>query len=259
MAATGCRLLFVQTHADLDEDIRDDWRRHLAAHYEVPEVFFVDSLRGLKEQLANGRTGRRPRTLAGSADDATLGGSADARPTGQPGRSAACRAGPLPGPSRANTMPTLEQLEAALEEQHEKLVRSMADHLDRELRHSSSLWERRLLSAVTQVWGFSPFSSLLRFYNAIGGLIASLTLFRARSSAQIALVGAVQGFRWLRASQEEQATESRLQQLASTSADDSLLREAQLLVCRLRQIGPLRSGPRSRREPRHAARRGDGT
>ena len=45
IAATGCRLLFVQTHADLDEDIRDDWRRHLAPHYEVPEVFFVDSLR----------------------------------------------------------------------------------------------------------------------------------------------------------------------------------------------------------------------
>src|SRR5580700_8401580 len=55
-AATGCRLLFVQTRADLDEDIRDDWRRQLAVHYEVPNVFFVDSLRGLKEQLAHGQT-----------------------------------------------------------------------------------------------------------------------------------------------------------------------------------------------------------
>ena len=29
-AASGCRLVFVQTHADLDEDIRDDWRKQLS-------------------------------------------------------------------------------------------------------------------------------------------------------------------------------------------------------------------------------------
>jgi hypothetical protein len=228
-AATGCRLLFVQTRADLDEDIRDDWRRQLAVHYEVPDVFFVDSLRGLKEQLAHGQT------------DGDLARLQEVLKTQL---SAAQRM----RVRRANLVDLLhavlvhcrthlgehdaelKQLEAALEEQHEKLVRSMADHLDRELRHSSSLWERRLLSAVTQVWGFSPFSTLLRFYNAIGGLIASLTQFRTRSSAQIALVGAVQGFRRLRPAKEKQAAESRLQQLTSTSTDDSLLREAQLLV-----------------------------
>src|SRR5690606_22149522 len=55
-AATGCRLLFVQTHADRDDDVRDDWRTHLAEHFAVPEVFFVDSLRALEEQ----RGERRP-------------------------------------------------------------------------------------------------------------------------------------------------------------------------------------------------------
>lgn len=229
IASTGCRLLFVQTHADLDEDIREDWRRHLAAHYEVPEVFFVDSLRGLKEQLANGRPHG---DLARLQDVLTTQLSAAQRMRIRRANlvdlvSAAlahCRA------HLGENDPALRQLEAALEEEHEKLARSMADHLGRELRHSSHLWERRLLGSVTQVWGFSPFSSLLRLYNALGGLVASLTLFRARSSAQIALVGAVQGFRWLRARQQEQAAESRLQHLASTSADDSTLREAQLLV-----------------------------
>ena len=100
IAATGCRLLFVQTHADLDEDIREDWRRHLAAHYEVPEVFFVDSLRGLKEQLANGRPGGRPRPVAGRVDDSAFGGTTDAHPASQPRRFGACRVGALPGPSR---------------------------------------------------------------------------------------------------------------------------------------------------------------
>ena len=56
VAAAGCRLIFVQTHADSDEDIRDDWRRLLGKQYEVPDVFFVDSVQALSEQ----QSGRRP-------------------------------------------------------------------------------------------------------------------------------------------------------------------------------------------------------
>src|SRR4029079_17876564 len=54
--ATGCRLVFVQTCADIDEDIRDDWRQQLGERYQVPDIFFVDSLRALREQQA----GQRP-------------------------------------------------------------------------------------------------------------------------------------------------------------------------------------------------------
>ena len=229
LASNGCRLLFVQTHAELDQDIRDDWRRHLGAHYDVPEVFFVDSVRGLKEQLE----GSRP-----SGDLARL----------QQVLTTQLSAAHRVQVRRANLIdlvhsavdhcrnslrdydPELDQLEAALESQHARLVRSLADNLTRELKRSSALWERRLLASVTQLWGFSPFSSILRLYNAMGGLIASLTLLRARSSAQIALVGAVQGFRWFRARQQEQAAEGRLERLPATSADDNILREAQVLI-----------------------------
>ena len=55
-AATGCRLCFVQTHADIDDDIREDWRLQLDSDYDVPDVFFVDSVRALQEQIA----GKRP-------------------------------------------------------------------------------------------------------------------------------------------------------------------------------------------------------
>jgi hypothetical protein len=229
LASNGCRLLFVQTHAELDQDIRDDWRRHLGTHYDVPEVFFVDSLRGLKEQLA----GSRPSgDLARLQQVLTTQLSAAQRVQVRRANlidlvhSAVehCRG------SLRHYDPALEQLEAALENQHAKLVRSLADNLTRELSRSSALWERRLLGSVTQLWGFSPFSSILRLYNAMGGLIASLTLLRARSSAQIALVGAVQGFRWLRARQQEQAAEGRLERLPATSADDNILREAQVLI-----------------------------
>ena len=128
IAAIGCRLLFVQTHADLDEDIRDDWRRHLAAHYEVPEVFFVDSLRGLKEQLAGNRPGG---DLARLQDVLTTQLSAAQRMRIRRANLVDllhavlvhCRA------HLGEHDPALEQLEAALEEQQAKLVRAMADHL----------------------------------------------------------------------------------------------------------------------------------
>ncbi|MFO0917434.1 MAG: GTPase domain-containing protein [Planctomycetaceae bacterium] len=49
-AADSCRLVFVQTHADLDSDIRDDWRQQLEPDYRIAEMFFVDSRRALLEQ-----------------------------------------------------------------------------------------------------------------------------------------------------------------------------------------------------------------
>jgi len=228
-AATGCRLIFVQTYADVDSDIREDWRRQLSAHYEVPEVFFVDSLRALREQQA----GQRPSGDFSRLQDLLSGQLAASHRTQI---------------RRANLIdliqaaldhcrdhlsahwPELNALEVALEEQRQKLIATMTAQLRDELLTSRSLWERRLISAVTQVWGFSPFSAVLRFYNGLGNWIASSTLFRARSSAQIALIGAVQGARWLRSRQEEQDAESRLERLSSLGVDDSALRESQLIV-----------------------------
>jgi len=42
-AAAGCRIVFVQTHADQDVDIREDWMRVLSERYHVTDMFFVDS------------------------------------------------------------------------------------------------------------------------------------------------------------------------------------------------------------------------
>lgn len=229
LAATGCRLLFVQTHADLDSDVREDWRRQLDEHYEVPDVFFVDSLRALTEQQA----GHRP-----SGDFARL---QDLLTT----RLAASQRLQI---RRANLIDLLhaaiehcrthlsthwepvKQLEVALEQQRQELIESMARQLRDELLVSRNLWERRLLSSVTQIWGFSPFSSVLRVYNGLGSLIASMTFFRARTSAQMALIGAIHGTRWLTQRQQEKDAEERWQRIGSFGLDDAALREAQLVV-----------------------------
>ena len=126
--------------------------------------------------------------------------------------------------------PALEHLERALEEQKRKLVGLMSDRLRDELLSSRHLWERRLLTAVTEAWGFSPFATVTRLYSSLGNLIAAGGLFRARSSAQMALIGAVQGVRWLDAKRQERDAESRLDRVAVCGLDDNVLRQSQLVI-----------------------------
>jgi Dynamin family len=228
-AATGCRLLFVQTHAEVDEDIRDDWRQRLAAHYEVPEMFFVDSRRALEDQ----QDGRRPGGDFGRLLDVLSSQLAASQ------RVLVRRANLVDlvhaalehcRNQLAGHSPAIEQLEAALDEQRQKLTGQMTQTLQRELLTSRNLWERRLLASVAQKWGFSPFSSVLRLYNGLGGLIASTTLFRARTVAQMTLIGAVQGARWLRSKTRDRRSDERLDELGTLGIDENAVRESQFVL-----------------------------
>ena len=229
VAAAGCRLIFVQTHADSDEDIRDDWRRLLGKQYEVPDVFFVDSVQALSEQ----QSGRRP-----GGDFAKL---QDLLTT----RLAAVQRVQI---RRANLLdltavtlgkcreqlgrfdPAIASLEKTLAEHRQKLTREMARELKSQLGACSHLWEQRILTEVTTLWGASPFSALLRIYSGLGALITSASLYRARSGAQLALIGAMQGTRWLTARQKERTAEGRFEELATLGIDENLVREARLLI-----------------------------
>ncbi len=254
-AATGCRLVFVQTHADRDEDIREDWREHLSGKYEVPDVFFVDSLKALEEQ----RQGQRPTGDMGRLLDFL------SRQLSSSERVSVRRANVVDllnaGLERCVGLvdehwPKLHDLQQALVEQRESLRRKMAANLKRELMVSRNLWERRLLTAVTATWGFSPFSSVLRLYNGLGALLASFTLFRARSSAQMALLGAVQGYRWLEGRNEEKTAESSLERASALGLDDALLRESQLIITghvKAADLHPALAVPKNLREMRGQA------
>ncbi|MGC1276261.1 MAG: GTPase domain-containing protein [Planctomycetaceae bacterium] len=227
-AASGCRLLFVQTHADVDEDIRDDWQAALAG-YEVPEMFFVDSRKALDEQ----RSGRRPSGDFGRLLDVLRTELA---------------AGERVRIRRANVLdllgevlqrgrdvlsarrPAVEALKQQLAAERDRLSGDLAGGLRDELLSSRNLWERRLLSAVTENWGFSPFSSVLRLYNGFGGFIASWSVYRARTAAQIALIGAAEGARRLRSWHEERSAEGKLGGLDAFALDDARLRESRLVV-----------------------------
>jgi hypothetical protein len=227
--AAGCRLVFVQTHADLDSDIRDDWKNFLKSGYEVPEMFFVDSNRALTEQ----RNGQRPTGDFGRILDLL------SNELGAAKRVAIRRANLIDLLQEALTIcradydahqPKVAELSAVLDQQRTQIKQTLTKQLCQELLANRSLWEQRLLTAVAEKWGFSPFSSVLRLYNGLGAFIASFTFFRARTSAQMALIGAVQGARWVKSRAKEQEAESSLDRLSTFGISDQQLQESRLLI-----------------------------
>ena len=228
-AASGCRLVFVQTHADIDEDIRNDWKNSLSPDYEVPEMFFVNSV----EALGDRQQGHPPRGEFGRLTR-LLGEQLDTSRRVQIRRAnlvellqealTECRT------EYDSSMPAVQQLQEVLESQRRELKHLLIQQLTDELLVNRNLWERRLLTAITDRWGFSPFSTVLRLYNGLGAFIASFTFFRARTSAQMAIVGAVQSARWVRSRAEEQNAESRLDRLASFGITDQQLQESRVVV-----------------------------
>lgn len=228
-AAAGCRLVFVQTHADLDTDIREDWQSFLSPGYEVPDMFFVDSVRALKEQSE----GKHPTGEFGRLLD-LLGSELSTAKRVEIRRAnliellqealTVCRSDYDAG------LPAVKALSDTLDEQRTRLRETLTQQLCDELLVSRGLWETRLLGSVTDKWGFSPFSAVLRFYNGIGAFIASFTFFRARTSAQMALIGAVQGARWVKSKAEEQGAESSLERLSTFGISDQLMQESRMVV-----------------------------
>ena len=229
VAATGCRLLFVQTHAEHDVDIRDDWRTQLAGRFDVPEMFFVDSVRALREQQA----GQRP-----VGDFARLQDFLSSRMAATE-RLQIRRANLLDLTDAALTRcrelcdhstPAIAGLQQGLMEHRQRLAAAMSNTLREQLEASRHLWEQRLLTAVTSHWGVSPFSSALRLYNGLGALLTTASLARARTTAQIVLIGAMQGTKWLTERHKDRAAENRFEELVTLGVDDSLVQEARVVL-----------------------------
>ena len=229
MAAPGARLVFVQTHADVEDDIREDWQRLLAEEYTTGELFFVDSLAALRDAQAGlqpkGEFARLvdllTRELAGAAGkrirranfldlvEQTL---------------AACRL-------RIDAaLPAVEQLEAGLNDQRLRLASKLAAQMREELQASRRPWEQRLLGEVASCWGFSPFSCLLRVYQGLGGLVTGAALLRVRTPAQLALWGAIEGGRrWQGRSQQAEA-DAAPTRAVQFSWDEGELRTAAIII-----------------------------
>jgi hypothetical protein len=127
-------------------------------------------------------------------------------------------------------MPKVQAVQASIDEQRAVLAHQLAGEMQADLLTNRRQWENRLLAASISSWGFSPFSLVLRFYQGVGGLLSGALLSRARTPAQMALWGAMEGVRTWRKYQETQKAERGLHAAAADGFDPTELRKASLVV-----------------------------
>ena len=234
-AAPGAQLVFVETHADLDDDIRDDWRQMLEAQC-LPSPFGRGAAgegSGEAGQAADIILPSDALTLTLSQRERgrkcghifrvdSLHALADAQNSLQPRgefadlldlltRQMAGAAGNRI--RRANflelvvdtldacrvrideSLPNVREVQTALEQERTELAQQIASLMEAELLANRRQWENRLLAQTASRWGLSPFALVLRVYQGIGGLLSGALLYRSRTPAQMALWGALEGAR----------------------------------------------------------------
>ena len=99
-----------------------------------------------------------------------------------------------------------------------------------ELLTSRRQWENRLLGKIASCWGFSPWSLVLRVYQGLGGLLSGTLLLRARTPAQLALWGTMEGARtWQRRRRQRQA-DAGIQRAVAGGWDEAELRSASMVL-----------------------------
>ncbi len=228
-AAPGCRLVFVQTHADRDVDIREDWKTHLGEAYNIPEMFFIDSLNGLQKQLrgepVQGELARLQNFLL---QQLSSGNRSHIRQDNVLDLLYATL-------SRIRTTlhqfaPALDILESELENNSRQIQQQMSEQLQQELLSARQLWERRILESVVQQWGSTPFSWLLRLNHSLGALLGSFGLMRARTTAHLALIGLTQGARLWKQHQQEQDFSTLLSEIDNLPVREADLKDKQLIL-----------------------------
>lgn len=228
-AALGARLVFVQTHADVDEDIRDDWRAVLEDQYAPGRLFFVDS----RGAFLNAQNGMAPQgDFAALLDLLTrqLAGSAALRIRRANFIDLASEALAACKSRIEEGLPAVAQLHSAIDQQRGRLAALLSHQMRSELLASRRAWESRLLGKIASRWGFSPFALVLRIYQGFGGLLSSASLFRVRTPAQLALWGVWEGARsWQRLRRRQRANQS-VQRAVASCWDQAELRRAGLLV-----------------------------
>lgn len=228
-AAVGARVLFVQTHGDVDEDIREDWQGVLSRDFEPGEMFFVDSLSALSDAKAGlAPRGEFARLLELLSRD--LSGAAAHRIRRANFLDLLEETLAVCGEKIEASLPAIDALDAALREQRGRLTARLAREMQADLLTSRRHWENRLLGEAASQWGLSPFSLVLRLYHGLGGLIAGATLWRMRTPAQLAIWGMVQGGRKLKSRGEARTAEDVGTRAVAWTWDEAELRTAAIIV-----------------------------
>jgi hypothetical protein len=228
-AACGAQIVFAQTHAAIEDDVRADWRRVLADRHQPDHIFLVDSL----QALGDAQAGLQPRgEFAALLDRLTrqMAGTAAARIRRANFLDLAAETLDACQSRLDQAMPAVGQLRTAVAEHRGLLGEQFVRKMRAELLANRRQWERCLLGQTASRWGFSPFSLVLRAYQGLGALLTGAMLFRAKTPAQMALLGTVGGLRSWQAHRARQKAENALDQTAASGWEPGELRKASLIV-----------------------------
>lgn len=166
--APGRPVLFVQTHASRDPDIRDDWRRELEGQgFVVPRIFRLDALEAAKRSA----TGLAPepgfQELLAAIDEELVGRAARrVRRTGALDlatwflRQARAEIEPVREPMR--------RLADGVRGERARLEGLLARSIEDKLQTNRSAWQRLLTDEVVDRWHGGPFAMFLHTVAAIG-------------------------------------------------------------------------------------------
>jgi len=127
-------------------------------------------------------------------------------------------------------VPALQRLRAAIDQQRSALAAHLVRQTREELLSNRRQWEVRLLGRVTARWGFSPFSLVLRVFQGLGGLVSRALLLRARTPAQMALWGAMEGARTWRERRRGQEADWSTRAAIAGAWDEAQLRAAAVVL-----------------------------
>ncbi|MCC7084231.1 MAG: dynamin family protein [Pirellulales bacterium] len=187
--AHGRQAVFVQTHANLDDDITEDWQRELESQgYEVPRMFRLDG----EEAIA-----RAEQHLPSQPEFLRLVDFLHEELAGR-ARHRILRANALDllewflqqsQHDIDSALPNVKQLESAIPTQRAELFQAVRAHLQQQLSGKQGVWRARLLRDVALRWGWGPLAAFIRLFGAARSLLRFAPALRARGLAPMLIAG----------------------------------------------------------------------
>jgi energy-coupling factor transporter ATP-binding protein EcfA2 len=168
--APGRPLLFVQTHATRDPDIRADWSRELEAQgFSVPRIFRLDGVEAARRAVAGLEPEPGFRELTAAIDEELVGRAARrVRRTG-----ALDLAGWFARQARRQLAALREpvaQLATGVDAERARLEAILARAVGAKLRASRGAWQRLVTDEVVDRWHGGPFATFLHVLAALAAL-----------------------------------------------------------------------------------------
>ncbi len=189
--APGRCTVFVQSHADREEDTRRHWQQTLAAvGFEVPRIFRLDS-----EAAINAHAQHQP-----AEDEFQQFATLLQHQLASRARHRIQRAnvlglcGWLISRIREfidDATPKLLELERSIAAEQLSLQQAIRTRLAQHLSGAGNLWRAKLLEQVYAKWGWGLLASFFRLLNGLTGLLVWIPLARARTITQLTVAGAV--------------------------------------------------------------------